>query len=100
MCFSCDHFAADPSNIADIKTEIHTCSITLQRLLIEGDSDLEPHHVAVLSARRDGWRRMLTLLSAHLDALTPVERDFRTRVRTGGLNLGGGATTSGPAVLS
>ncbi|WP_380161931.1 hypothetical protein [Kineococcus sp. R86509] len=111
MCFSCDHFAADPSNIADIKTEIHTCSMTLQRLLIEGDSELKPHHVAVLNARRDGWRRMLTLLSTHLEALTPVEReqvetaaaivrDFRTRVRTGGLNLGGGAITPAPTVLS
>ena len=54
---------------------------------------------------------MLTLLSAHRGALSPVEReqvetaaaivrDFRTRVRTGGLNLGGSATTSSPAVLS
>jgi hypothetical protein len=110
MCFSCDHFAADPSNIPDIKTEIHTCSMTLQRLQIEGESDLKPHHVAVLSARRDGWRRMLTVLSTHLDALIPIERDqvetaativrdFRTRVRSGGLNLSGSATTP-PAVLS
>lgn len=54
---------------------------------------------------------MLTVLSAHLDALTPIEReqvdtaativrDFRTRVRTGGLNLGGRTTTPAPAVLS
>jgi hypothetical protein len=111
MCYRCDHFAADPSNIPDIKTEIHTCSMTLQRLQIEGDSDLKPHHVAVLNARRDGWRQMLTVLSAHLDALTPIERDqvetaativrdFRTRVRTGGLNLGGSAITPAPAVLS
>jgi hypothetical protein len=57
MCYSCDFFAADPSNIPDIKTEIHTCAMTLQRLLIEGDSDLKPHHVAVLNARRDGWQR-------------------------------------------
>jgi integrase-like protein len=110
MCFGCDHFAADPSNIPDIKTEIHTCSMTLQRLQIEGDSDLKPHHVAVLNARRDGWRRMLTVLSTHLDALTPTEReqvetaativrDFRTRVRSGGLNLGGNATTMPTAVL-
>ena len=102
MCYGCNHFAADPSNIPDIKTEIHTCSMTLGRLEIEDETDLKPHHVAVLRARRDGWRRMLTVLTTHLDALDPVERqqvetaagivrDFRTRVRGGGLNLGGNA---------
>jgi hypothetical protein len=111
MCFGCDHFAADPSNIPDIKTEIHTCSMTLARLEIEDETDLKPHHVAVLRARRDGWRRILTVLTAHLDALDPVEReqvetaagivrDFRTRVRSGGLNLGGNATTKPTAGIS
>jgi hypothetical protein len=103
MCFGCNHFAADPSNIPDIKTEIHTCVVTLKRLEIEDETDLKPHHVAVLQARRDGWRRMLDVLTGHLDALGPVERervetaagivrDFRSRIRSGGLNLGGTTT--------
>ena len=100
MCFGCNHFAADPSNIPDIKTEIHICTMTLARLEIEDETDLKPHHVAVLKARRDGWRRMLSTLTGHLDGLEPVERervvtaaeivrDFRNRARSGGLNLGG-----------
>jgi integrase len=99
MCFGCDHFAADPSNIPDIKTEIHTCTVTLTRLEIQSETDLKPHHVAVLRARRDGWRRMLDTLNTHLEGLDPEERervqtaacivrDFRNRVRSGGLNFG------------
>jgi hypothetical protein len=100
MCFGCNHFAADPSNITDIKSEIHTCTMTLARLEIQDETDLKPHHVAVLKARRDGWRRMLSTLTGHLDGLDPVERErvvtaaeivrgFRNRARSGGLNLGG-----------
>nr|GID83602.1 hypothetical protein Ade03nite_25260 [Actinoplanes derwentensis] len=103
MCFGCDHFAADPSYIPDIKTEIHTCTMTLARLEIEEETALKPHHVAVLAARRDGWRRMLSVLTGHLDALDPAERervetaadivrDFRSRIRSGGLNLAGTTT--------
>jgi hypothetical protein len=103
MCFDCDHYAADPSNIPDIKGEIRTCNLTLARLEAshgpEGN-ELKPHHLAMLRARRDGWRRMLDALTAHLEALDPTERervetaavivrDFRNRVRSGGINLGG-----------
>jgi hypothetical protein len=83
--------------------------MTLARLQIEDETDLKPHHAAVLRARRDGWRRTLTVLTTHLDALDPVERervetaagivrDFRTRVRCGGLNLAGSTipTTARP----
>lgn len=101
MCFNCVHLAADPSNIPDIKAEIRTCNLSLARLEAQADDDpLRPHHMEVLKARRDGWRRILNLLDDHLGELDPAERekvetaatvvrDFRTRVRAGGINFGG-----------
>ena len=99
MCFDCDHFAADPSNIPDIKAEIHTCNLTLARLEAANETALKPHHVAVLKHRRDGWYRILKMLQNHLDELSDEERErvltaaqvvreFRDRVRSGGVNLG------------
>jgi hypothetical protein len=102
MCFDCSYLVSDPSNMTEIKSEIHTCNLTLARLAAGPDTPLKPHHEAVLRARRDGWQRALSNLESHLAALDPVERErvdtavqivraFRNRMRTGGINLGGKA---------
>lgn len=101
LCFDCVHVAADPSNIPDIRSEIHTCNMTLAR--IEAEARQGPAvdaHVTMLRLRRDGWREMLRTLEGHMNALGPAERervdtavkvvrDFRNRVRSGGVNFGG-----------
>lgn len=99
QCFGCGFFVADPSHIADIKSEIHTCNLSLARLEAEGLLEQRVHHVAVLRERREGWKRILRSLQDHLDALPPAEResvdtaaaivrDFRNRSLNGGINFG------------
>ncbi|MDH2413939.1 tyrosine-type recombinase/integrase [Nocardioides sp. CER19] len=98
MCFGCDFLVADPSHIPDIRAEIHTCNLTLARLDAQ-ETPLKSEHEAILRYRRDGWQRLLGTLVAHLDSLAPDERariataadivrEFRTRARAGGVNLG------------
>lgn len=99
MCFDCAHYVADPSNMPDMKSEIHTINMPLARLRAGPESDLRPHHEAVLVARRDGWRSKLNELETHLDMLpahergkvlaaSQIVREFRDRVRNGGINFG------------
>lgn len=104
MCFDCGFFTADPSHIPDIQAEIQTCNLTLARLDAQEDSDFKVHHIAVLRARRRGWQEKRAVLRDYMDSLDPAERErvdtaaiivreFRNRMRSGGINFGAG----GPA---
>lgn len=76
LCFDCGHIAADPSNIPDIKSEIHTCNITLARLQAESATGpVREAHITMLRARREGWNEMLRTLTQHLEELEPAERE-------------------------
>lgn len=95
QCYDCDHYSTDPSYLNDIKAEIQTCRLSLQRLETEDPQRKKPHHIAVLKERLAGWKQTLSQLQAHLDALPPTGREevlvaaemvwnFRNRARAGG----------------
>ncbi len=100
LCFSCDHYVADPSNMPDMKSEIHTINVTLARLRATEQTAFSHHHAAVLLKRREGWEGKLQALQHRLDGLpiqertkvlaaAEVVREFRNRTRNGGINVGG-----------
>jgi integrase len=96
QCYDCDHYSTDPSYLRDIKSEILTCRMSLQRLETEDPQRQKPHHIAVLNERLSGWKQTLRQLEAHLDALPLDEHEevlvaaemvwtFRNRARSGGV---------------
>lgn len=108
QCCDCAHYSTDPSYLRDIKSEITTCRMSLQRLETEEPQRRRPHHVAVLKERLEGWKQTLKELEAHLDALPVDEREevlvaaemvwvFRNRARSGGALSFGSAHLAGPA---
>ena len=108
QCYDCDHYSTDPSYLRDIKSEIQTCRMSLQRLEIENPQRQKPHHIAVLKERLTGWKQTLSQLQAHLDALSPTAREevlvaaemvwnFRNRARAGGALSFGSADPAGQA---
>jgi len=95
QCYDCDHYSTDPSYLRDIKSEIMTCRMSLQRMETEDPHKQRPHHIAVLQERLSGWKQVLGTLESHLDALPLDEREqvlvaaemvwtFRNRARSGG----------------
>jgi integrase len=108
QCYDCAHYSTDPSYLRDIKSEIMTCRMSLQRLETEGPQRQKPHHIAVLKERLAGWKQTLRTLEAHLDALLPDQREevlvaaemvwtFRNRARAGGALSFGSAHLDGHA---
>lgn len=108
QCYDCAHYSTDPSYLRDIKSEIMTCRMSLQRLETEEPQRQKPHHIAVLKERLAGWKQTLRTLEAHLDALPPDQREevlvaaemvwtFRNRARAGGALSFGSAHLDGHA---
>ncbi len=98
-CFDCPTYAIfDPSHLPEINAKIATATRTLHRKDAEGDA--APGQLDYIAWKRDGWRGAKTRIHAHLDALTPGEReatlsaakvvaDFRSRVHNeAGITLG------------